>query len=45
MSGKPQRYGTQHKADGSLFEVEDPGRLEQRRAEAGLPRDAAPGGS
>ncbi len=45
MSGKPQRYGTQHKADGSLFEVEDPGRLEQRRAEAGLPKDAAPGGS
>ncbi|NHF65314.1 DUF6624 domain-containing protein [Xanthomonas hortorum] len=36
MSGKPQRYGTQRKADGSLFELEDPARLAQRRAEVGL---------
>ncbi|PPU39108.1 DUF6624 domain-containing protein [Xanthomonas arboricola] len=37
MSGKPQRYGTQRKADGSLFDLEDPARLAQRRAEVGLP--------
>ncbi|MCD0245512.1 hypothetical protein JWH11_04745 [Xanthomonas melonis] len=36
MSGKPQRYGTQRKADGSLFELEDPARLAQRRADIGL---------
>lgn len=37
MSGKPQRYGTQRKADGSLFELEDPAQLARRRAEVGLP--------
>lgn len=37
MSGKPQRYGTQRKADGSLFELENPAQLRQRRIEAGLP--------
>lgn len=37
MSGKPQRYGTQRKADGSLFELEDPAQLARRRADVGLP--------
>ncbi|WP_017167538.1 DUF6624 domain-containing protein [Xanthomonas phaseoli] len=39
MSGKPQRYGTQRRADGSLFELEDPAELKKRRAEAGLPEE------
>ncbi|WP_425523796.1 DUF6624 domain-containing protein [Xanthomonas arboricola] len=37
MSGEPQRYGTQRKADGSLFELEDPAQLARRRADVGLP--------
>ncbi|WP_440870780.1 DUF6624 domain-containing protein [Xanthomonas sacchari] len=41
LSGQPQLYGTQHKADGSLFDVEQPERLQQRRAEMGLPPDVA----
>lgn len=46
MSGKPQRYGTQRNADGSLFELESPADLQQRRAEVGLPeQESRAGGS
>ncbi|MXV05686.1 MULTISPECIES: DUF6624 domain-containing protein [unclassified Xanthomonas] len=41
LSGQPQLYGTQHKADGSLFDVEQPEQLQQRRAAMGLPPDVA----
>ncbi|MCC8537211.1 DUF6624 domain-containing protein [Xanthomonas axonopodis pv. poinsettiicola] len=41
MAGKPQRYGTQRKADGSLFELEAADQLHRRRAEAGLPDESA----
>ncbi|MBO9880741.1 DUF6624 domain-containing protein [Xanthomonas sp. D-109] len=41
LSGRPQLYGTQHKSDGSLFEVEQPEQLQQRRAAMGLPPDVA----
>ncbi|MCC4632668.1 DUF6624 domain-containing protein [Xanthomonas dyei] len=44
MSGKPQRYGTQRKADGSLFELENPADLKKRRAEAGLPEEEGSAG-
>ncbi|MCI2244349.1 MULTISPECIES: DUF6624 domain-containing protein [Xanthomonas] len=41
LSGRPQLYGTQHKSDGSLFDVEQPEQLQQRRAKMGLPPDVA----
>jgi len=37
LTGQPQLYGTQHKADGSLFEIEHPEQLQERRAAVGLP--------
>lgn len=37
LTGRPQLYGTQHKADGSLFEIEQPEQLQERRAAMGLP--------
>ncbi|QGJ67778.1 hypothetical protein FDU21_15600 [Xanthomonas oryzae pv. oryzae] len=44
MSGS--RSGTQRKADGSLFKLESPADLQQRRAEVGLPeQESRAGGS
>jgi hypothetical protein len=40
LAGQPQLYATQRKADGSLFEVEQPEQLQQRRAAMGLPDEA-----
>ena len=39
--GEPQMYGTQCRADGSPQPIEDPERLEERRAAAGLESFAA----
>lgn len=36
LSGTPQLYGTQHKPDGSLFDIENPEQLQQRRLAVGL---------
>lgn len=41
LTGQPQLYGTQHKADGSLFEIEHPEQLQERRAAVGLPPQAS----
>ncbi len=37
LAGQPQRFGTQRRADGTLFPVEAPEALAGRRAEVGLP--------
>lgn len=39
MDGKPQLYGTQRKSDGTLYEVEQPDQLSNRRLSVGLPID------
>lgn len=36
LGGMPQLYGTQHKPDGTLFDIEDPDQLQQRRLAVGL---------
>lgn len=36
LDGMSQLYGTQHKPDGSLFDIENPEQLQQRRSAVGL---------